>query len=66
MTKGVKNTFEPIYGLLADIKTHAEFVVLRIFCLDEEQNVNFMLNALRTCLIGKDEATAVLFCEVLM
>jgi hypothetical protein len=66
LAKGVKNSFEPIYGLLAEIKTHAEFVVLRLYCLDEEQNVNFVFNALRTCLIGKDEATAVLFCEVLM
>ncbi len=66
LAKGVKNSFEPIYALLHDIKSHAEFVVLRLFSLDEEENVNFAFNALRTCLIGKDETTAVLFCEILM
>lgn len=66
LAKGVKNSFEPIHSLLNDIKVHAEFIVLRLFCLDEEQNVNFALNALRTCLIGKDENTAFLFCEVLL
>lgn len=66
LAKGVKNSFEPIYHLLNDIKAHAEFLVQHLFCIDEEQNVNFALNALRTCLIGKDELTAVLFCEILM
>lgn len=66
LAKGVKNSFEPVYALLNDIKAHSEFVVLRLFSLDEEQNVNFAFNALRTCLIGKDEATAVLFCDILM
>lgn len=54
LAKGVKNSFQPIYSLLNEIKMHAEFIVLRLFCLDEQQNVNFLLNALRTCLIGKD------------
>jgi hypothetical protein len=35
LAKGVKNSFEPIYSLLADIKNHAEFIVLRLFSLDE-------------------------------
>lgn len=62
LAKGVKNSFEPVYSLLEDIKAQIEFIVLRLFCIDEEQNVNFMLNGLKTCLIGKDEKVASIFC----
>lgn len=66
LAKGVKNSFEPVWALLHEIASHSEFIVLRLFSLDEQQNATFLFNALRTCWISKDENTASLCCELMM
>lgn len=57
LVKGVKNNFQPIYDFLNEIKSNLDFLVSQIFCLDEEENVGFFFNALKSCIISKDENT---------
>ena len=62
LAKGVKSSFEPVHALLNESRGLAEFIVTNLLSLDEEQNVKFLLNALRTCLISRDFETAELYC----
>jgi len=57
LVKGVKNNFQPIYDFLNEIKLNLDFLVSQIFCIDEEENIQFFFNSLKSCIISKDENT---------
>jgi hypothetical protein len=58
LVKGVKNEFDPIFNLLDDIASHLGFIIDTLFCLDEQQSLTFLLNALKPCLISKSALVA--------
>lgn len=54
LVKGVKNSFDPIYALLADISANIDLIVVTLFCTDEKESVAFFLNAIKPAIISKE------------
>lgn len=54
LVKGVKNSYEPIYALLADLASNIDYIVVTLFCTDEKESVTFFLNAVKPALISKE------------
>lgn len=52
--KGVKNSYDPIFALFADVQENLDFIVVTLFCVDEEESVKFFFNAIKPALISKD------------
>lgn len=58
LVKGLKNEFDPILNMLEDITSHMSFIIDTLFCLDEQQSLTFLLNAIKPCLISKSPQVA--------
>lgn len=54
LVKGVKGSYDPVLNLVTEAKKELKFLVDSLFCLDEKENVDLFLGALKPCLISKD------------